>query len=283
MNANINTAPIEVRDLRRREFFMTDDEYLNGYARHCGIYATGVYMSLCRHSNKAQQSFPSISLIAYELDISRDSVIRALKKLVEYNIITIEKVLTEKGEYRNNIYTLIEKTNWKVLKEGSSSQRPRGSSPQRLGSSSQRPRVVADSDTKETHKKGTHITIGLQEDATDGKEEKIRRKTVVYPKESYELILNEYQRLKNIKLQGNEFQPVQQTIKSMLMDGRTLEQILSVMNWLQDSPVEWTDNWTMRTVRMKLPELIAKIGEPRELSEEERAFVEYEEKRRLKT
>jgi hypothetical protein len=51
---------IKIRALRRKEKFVIDDEYLNGYARLCGWNATLVYMSICRHADKDQYSFPRI-------------------------------------------------------------------------------------------------------------------------------------------------------------------------------------------------------------------------------
>jgi DNA-binding transcriptional ArsR family regulator len=101
---------IEIRDLRRKEYFQVDDAYLNGYARKCGIYATGVYIALCRHVNSVNQScFPSINLIAKKLAISKSQVIRALKKLEELNLIKKEKV-----EGKNNYYSLLDKKHWKT-------------------------------------------------------------------------------------------------------------------------------------------------------------------------
>ena len=103
----------EVRDLRDA-FFQIDDEYLNGYAKFCGINATGVYLSLCRHSDKRQTCFPSKSTIAKELAISERSVYRAVNILEEWNIIKAKKQgRKSNGHYRNTLYSLIHKKNWK--------------------------------------------------------------------------------------------------------------------------------------------------------------------------
>ena len=106
---------IEIRDLRRKQYFMVDDEYLNGYARLCGIAATGVYTSLCRHSNKDQKAWPSILLIAQELEISDRTVKRAIKTLTEWGIIETERSRNEKTKCWNvTIYTLKDKVKWKA-------------------------------------------------------------------------------------------------------------------------------------------------------------------------
>lgn len=103
----------KVRDLRKKDQFKIDDVYLNGYARICGANATLVYLSLCRHAEfESQKAFPSQSKIGFELGISVASVKRGIKTLAEYNIVKIEK---EKmgGKFSNNIYYLIDKSEWK--------------------------------------------------------------------------------------------------------------------------------------------------------------------------
>lgn len=108
-----------LRDLRIRQHFIIDDEYLNGYARLCGINATGVYVSLCRHANfNTQSCFPSKKLIAEQLGISEKSVYTALKKLEEWNIIKKESQGRKKsGNFKNNIYFLVDKSQWKSIPE----------------------------------------------------------------------------------------------------------------------------------------------------------------------
>ena len=99
----------EIRDIRKKEQFVVDDAYLNGYAKVCGVYASGVYMALCRHADIYHQTcFPSILLLAGKLDISKSQVIRALRTLEDWNIIRREKT-----EGLGNRYYLIDKKHWK--------------------------------------------------------------------------------------------------------------------------------------------------------------------------
>lgn len=98
----------EVRDKRAKERFYLDDLYLNGYAKLCGIYATGVYLSLCRHSNLEQKCWPSIRKIAEELAISEKQVGRAVKILESYKIISKERI----GKKATNRYWLLNKSEW---------------------------------------------------------------------------------------------------------------------------------------------------------------------------
>lgn len=104
---------IRIIDQRSKSKFIIDDEYLNGYARLCGIYATGVYVSLCRHADRDQYCFPGEELIAQELNVSTKSVQRAIKKLRSWGIIKIQKRKRKKGMWKNNSYILLDKSIWK--------------------------------------------------------------------------------------------------------------------------------------------------------------------------
>jgi len=138
--------------MRIKEKFFVDDAYLNGYAKLCGTNATLVYLCLCRHSDRHQESFPSVELMAEKLGVSRDSVIRGIKTLVSWNIISKERERRTNATWLNNRYILLDKTTWK----------PKPSSPQQHGepSSKSDPIQVANevvsqvavSDTKDTHR-----------------------------------------------------------------------------------------------------------------------------------
>ena len=70
-----------------------DNEYLNGYARIFGAVGTAIYVSLCRHSdNETQKCFPSIKLIAEELNISKSTVIKYIKSFEKFNLIQKTKL-----------------------------------------------------------------------------------------------------------------------------------------------------------------------------------------------
>lgn len=108
-----NEAKFEVRDLRQKDQYITDDKFLNGYARFLGIYAVGVYGSLCRHANQNQRSWPSVRKICDELSISRCSVLAAIKRMEHWRIIKKYRV----GKSANNRYDLVKKTYWITVNE----------------------------------------------------------------------------------------------------------------------------------------------------------------------
>ena len=103
----------KVRDSRNKSFFIVDNIYLNGFAKKLGVHATAVYLSLCRHADQLQISFPSQKLIAEENGMSEKTVWTKLQLLGKYNLIKIEKERNSKGKWMNNLYFLIDRTEWK--------------------------------------------------------------------------------------------------------------------------------------------------------------------------
>lgn len=105
----------KIKDLRINKNFYIYDEYIDKYARLCGIYALGVYAVLCRHSNKAGICFPGKKLIAEKLGIGQRTVFDSIKKLERFNII---KIIAQKrgnnGSYKSNTYFLNDYSIWKM-------------------------------------------------------------------------------------------------------------------------------------------------------------------------
>ena len=137
-----------IRDVRAKEKFQIDDYYLNGYAKVLRPATTAVYVSLCRHADLNQKSFPSIGKIANQHAISISTVQRALRKLVSFNIIRKERTRTEVGKWLNNTYFLLDKSVWKTTTGHPRPMvKPQVISEETTGH--QRP-------TKDTHNKDTH-------------------------------------------------------------------------------------------------------------------------------
>lgn len=102
----------KIRDLRKKDQYKIDDQYLNGYARIFGPTTTAVYNSLSRHAEfHTQEAFPSEELIAEEHGIGVKSVQRSIKQLKGANIIKVERVKRQ-GKWLNNLYSLVDKSEW---------------------------------------------------------------------------------------------------------------------------------------------------------------------------
>ena len=80
------------------------------------------------------------------------------------------------------------------------------------------------------------------------------RKKISYEASWYKQVLDAYQEIRGLDLRGPEFSPLQQTIKTIFMAGHEPADAIGLMHALEDSEEEWTCNWTLRTVKMKLPE-----------------------------
>jgi len=108
-----NEEKFSVRDLRDKNWFILDNQFLNGYAKFLGIYAVGVYNSLCRHASIKQKAYPSQKRIAEELNIGKNKVVEGIKYLEFWGIIKKRRV----GLHCTNRYFLIKKSEWKPIKE----------------------------------------------------------------------------------------------------------------------------------------------------------------------
>jgi hypothetical protein len=109
------SKPIRIIDSRNKQYFVVDDVYLNGYARHLGPIASMIYISLCRHASKEQTSFPSQELIATEIKACVRSFVDKLALLEKWNLISIERFRRSDGKWLRNNYTLLDKSVWKSI------------------------------------------------------------------------------------------------------------------------------------------------------------------------
>lgn len=148
-------------DKRRKEKYILDDEYLNGQAKLCGWKGTIVYNSLCRHANIDQECFPSIKMMMEQHNVSRNTILKGIENLEKRKVIEIKKSRSKKGQWLNNTYILLDKSEWiydQVPVRDTAIQVPVELPP----SPSQGLDQVPVRDTKETHMQGntykeTHI------------------------------------------------------------------------------------------------------------------------------
>ena len=86
------------------------------------------------------------------------------------------------------------------------------------------------------------VSIALQE-----------RKDIKFLKDDYNEIIEAYKTIKGIDLQGSEYQPLQQAIKTMFMNNRKKEDIISLMHALNNSELDHWQGWTINTVKNQIP------------------------------
>jgi len=145
------SKPFKVRDFRNKHFFMVDDIYLNGYARHLGPTASIIYVALCRHADKEQECFPSQEILAEKLNVGLRTVVDKIALLKDWNLIKIHRERTEGGKWLRNTYSLLDKSVWKKLPSAKTAH----GYPSAINDKNQ----VQPLHTKDTHTIRKHITL----------------------------------------------------------------------------------------------------------------------------
>ncbi len=101
----------EVRDLRERNYFTVDDLFLDDrWLKLLKGCPAAVYFALCRHVDKGQQCFPSMSYLSEETGYGERQCRRSIRTLEFHNLIEVDR---ERGDH--NIYGLINRKHWKKL------------------------------------------------------------------------------------------------------------------------------------------------------------------------
>lgn len=148
-----------------------------------------------------------------------------------------EKQIFYKGESK---YTIISILNWDKYQSEAETKRKAERKPERKPNGNHSETNNNDKNDKK------HISSNV-----------LIRSDMSFKSEDYLLVLEAYQRLKGIRLQGEEFMPVRQAVKTMFMSDRTPEQIVACMEWFASLKEDWARNWTINTVGKKLPEFVA--------------------------
>lgn len=110
-----NTEPKLLANEKGCGKFVVADEFIDQYAAVCGWKGLAVYIALCRYANKERQCFPSIAQLAKKLGIAANSVKRGLGELRQWNIIKVEKSKRTNGTWKNNVYSLLDRSKWQII------------------------------------------------------------------------------------------------------------------------------------------------------------------------
>jgi len=231
---------IRIRD-KRKGVFTVDNVVLNHYGKAMGTTGIALYVTLCRFANnQTQKCYPSIRKIKEETGMHQDTIIETADRLAKLKLIKKE---VKVGKW--TIYTLLEprdngKEKEKILKEYYRWSEIRTG--RKLG------KVWSDIDTggRKLGNKRTKINELRKRTKNIGEKK--------FSRDMFKKILDKFQSLKGIQLKGDEYLPHQRYIKQMLSNGRTLEQIIGCMEWLDSSDEDWTADWQMSTVYKKIPQ-----------------------------
>lgn len=90
-----------------------------------------------------------------------------------------------------------------------------------------------------------------------------------FPREDYNEIIEAYKEVKGIEPKGDEYKPIQQSIKTMFLNGRTKEEIIEAIKEMEN--VEYT--WTMQTISKKISEILKDYKPQSKLSKDDEAML----------
>ncbi|WP_306473030.1 helix-turn-helix domain-containing protein, partial [Bacillus pseudomycoides] len=164
-----------LKDRRKYGFFMIDNEIVDD--ERLTHKEMAVYMSLCRHANRETGScFPSLSTIGKKVKMSKNTVLNALKLLIELGYISKENRSSEDGGHASNIYyindvgTLVHPVN-KVVQE------------MNKGGSGDEQALVQEMNTNNTKLNKTKLTINNpRKNVSDSYSEDFENLWKTYPK-----------------------------------------------------------------------------------------------------
>lgn len=88
----------------------------------------------------------------------------------------------------------------------------------------------------------------------------------------YNRVIKAYEKAKETKFTGKEYDPIMQSVKTLFLNGRTPEQIIAVIEFLSDQD---EFSWTIHTIKNKIAEYLPKIEikPKKELSEEDKNLL----------
>jgi hypothetical protein len=66
-----------------------------------------VYLTLCRFGNLGREAFPSLNKLVAKCELSKPTIIKAIKGLIEKGALIKRSVKNDKGSYDRNIYNVI--------------------------------------------------------------------------------------------------------------------------------------------------------------------------------
>jgi len=124
-----------------------DNAIIDDVAAKIGIYGLGIYVAIKRHLNqKTGECFPSYKTIARKLGIDRGTVIRYVKKLKAFNVISPELRFKEDGSPTSNQYNFDKGDRPEPLPVVSQDNQPSSASPPEQSEPNKKQRSITDVD-----------------------------------------------------------------------------------------------------------------------------------------
>jgi len=253
----LDSKKFSVRDLRKKQQFILDDAFFNGYVKIVGTNVLGVYCALARHADKQQKAFPSIKHLSEELVLSKPTIIESLKILEYFKIIRKQRI----GKMCNNRYWLLDKRYWRKDWAVMSNELTSGEVKQLYFNSKtillHRLNHLT-SNSKEPHSKETHSKDIVAKATKWIFKDELEK--LLTDKLKHIQIIGEFIKSKEFILENND--QLQEIISrnvrpAVLLKGYSIKKIREVLKWLRDNA---DFKWTLETIGKYINEDLTKIN-----------------------
>lgn len=106
----------QVKDQRRREFYIVDNYFQDEYAGRLGPITSAVYHCLLRYGSKTRIAWPAVRTIAGQCGVSERAVKEGLRRLKVWGLIdTRQQQAGKTKRFLRNVYILRDKKEWRAF------------------------------------------------------------------------------------------------------------------------------------------------------------------------
>ncbi len=248
-----------------------DQNYFTMLPNYILNHSTGdeqaLYAQMKRFAGDTGECFTPQTKLAAKLKWDRKKVGLIVQKLLKREWIKLEGTKVTKT-HPINVYVIVDL--WQLNAEY---YRKRYESKRLL--STKKKKDMSQIDSLDRSRNGTYNKNPIKKNKLIDKSinavstKTAKRKDFKIPLADYKELVGAYQHFKGVTLCGAEFGPVKQAIKTMIYSGRTKDDIFRFMRWasgickdmVSDDKIErkfgWMKNWTIITIKRKLPEFLA--------------------------
>ena len=269
----INKSRYKGRERAKRYFTIIPNTVINGST----AYEQSLYTQMKRLAWERGICFATQRELARRMNVSVSTVSKTLKKLIAKGWIKYQgkhKGKTRPG-YEYRVEDIWEENNRRYKLKKTKNSSPDGQSQKNVRGANNPPKIVRQANNLPEIVRTANLDCSPGTDIIRNNinniiypsnffkkfegcgDMLINRKDITFKRRAMDQVAQAYQKIKGINPQGKEWFPILQSIKTMFMSGRRPEEIISFMKWLNESEEEWTRNWTINTVRLKLPEFLA--------------------------
>jgi len=207
-----------------------------------------IQLSAFKYESARGKASPSLQTLADRMGTDRRTVINLVKKLEDQGWLVVKRNPGKNSEYNFESFA---KACWELHRETTSEETDTTLASEETDTTTGE-RIVT-----RGVKESTPEEQEVQEQEVQEQEPSADPPRTTFPADWYRQNEQDYQEIKGIELNGPEFGPVQRDLKLIYKAGHSPDEVRAFMTALEKSDEEWTGNWIIGTVRMKLAEFKA--------------------------